>query len=502
MGALTNRASGVLLPVISIPSKFGIGDLGPETLRFVDYLAESCQSYWQVLPLNPTSQACGNSPYTSNSGFAGNYLMISPELMVSDGLIEDAAPSGFGTQSNRIDYSAVAAFKSGLMNKAYNKFKEKYSDFRNEYEAFIVASSWINDYALFKALREASGMPWHSWAVEIRDRDARTISQKEWQLRDAIGLERFTQFVFFKQWQSLKCYCQKRGISIIGDLPFYIDHDSADVWANQQCFQLDDSKRPKYVSGVPPDYFSATGQLWGHPVYDWDALRSTDFGLWIRRIEHNLKLFDLLRIDHFRGLVAYWAVPSSEKSATNGRWVTVPSQEFFSSLRRSFPSMPFIAEDLGIITDDVRRALSSLNLPGMKVLIFAFDCDDNNLNLPKNHIGNSIVYTGTHDTNTVKGWFMNEANPDMRQCLFRHLGRAVSEEDVSWEFIKMAAASNSDLCIIPFQDMLSLGSDARLNNPAAALNNYLWKYPEPHIPQSPFVRLREVTASSNRSRKS
>lgn len=499
MGALTKRASGVLLPIASIPSRFGIGDLGPEAHNFVDKLAESGQSYWQVLPLNPTSPEWGNSPYTSCSSFAGNQLMISPEQMVADGLIDNAAAPDLGAPPDRIDYASATAYKSALMRLAYRQFKENYGNFRSDYEEFLAGESWINDYALFKALRKGSGIPWYLWAVEVRDRDPRTLSDKEWMLREDVGLEKFTQFIFFRQWASLKQYCRERGISVIGDLPFYVSYDSADVWTDGRFFQLDPSRRPKYVSGVPPDYFSTSGQLWGHPVYDWDALRSTGFEWWIRRVAHNMKLFDLLRIDHFRGLVAYWAVPANEKTATNGRWERVPS-EFFSTLRRAFPSLPFIAEDLGIITDDVRQALSSLGLPGMKVLIFAFDCDENNLNLPKNHVKNCVVYTGTHDTNTVKGWFMNEANNDVRQCLFRHLGRAVSEAEVSWALIEMASASNSDLCIIPLQDMLSLGSEARLNNPAVTLNNYVWRCGEAHLPHEPFVRLGELTKSTNRSR--
>ncbi len=499
MGALTRRASGVLLPVISLPSVFGIGDLGPEAFRFADRLAESGQSYWQVLPLNPTNQEYGNSPYTSCSGFAGNPLMISPELMAADGLIDSPSPPCLTAPPDRIDYPAMTTYKSALLKRAYARFRERYADFSGEYEEFLAGAFWLEDYALFKALRDGSGIPWHLWAAEVRDRDPRTVSEKEWLLRDAVGLEKFTQFIFFRQWQSLRRYCSERGVSMIGDLPFYVSYDSADVWANSWFFQLDPSKKPRYVSGVPPDYFSANGQLWGHPVYDWGELRSTGFDWWVRRIRHNLKLFDLLRIDHFRGLVAYWAVPGNETTARNGRWEQVPSQEFFGSITRAFPSLPFIAEDLGIITDDVRQALSSLGLPGMKVLIFAYDTDENNLNLPKNHVKNCIVYTGTHDTNTVRGWFMNETNNDMRQCLFRHMGRSVSEWDVSWALIGVALASISDLCIIPFQDMLALGSEARLNNPASPLNNYIWRCGEAHVPQEPFARLGALTASSKRT---
>ncbi|MDI9644310.1 MAG: 4-alpha-glucanotransferase [Candidatus Verstraetearchaeota archaeon] len=468
------RASGVLLHPTSLPSQYGIGDFGPQSRNLVDLLAEGGMKYWQVLPLNPTSPACGNSPYLSSSGFAISPLFISPEILVSWGLLDDCDLNALMVpEADRINYGTVHSLKSKALEKAYSNFKENRHP--PEYEEFCSRSAqWLDDYSLFAALREESGMPWYLWPEDLRKRDTRALEEKRRRL-ERVDFVKFVQFIAYSQWSELRGYCKKSGIRIFGDLPFYVSHDSADVWANQSLFKLDGLGKPLFVSGVPPDYFSETGQLWGHPVYDWEKLRETGFEWWMRRIEHELELFDLIRIDHFRGLLAYWEVPASENNAVNGRWVATPSEEFFNIMKRQFPTLPFVAEDLGVITHDVKAAMIRLGIPGMKVLIFAFDGDPRNPYLPEHHEENSVSYTGTHDTNTVRGWFKEETNQKIRANLFRYIGREVDERDVSYHMVRLAMGSHSRLCIVPVQDVLNLGSEARLNKPFSHLNNYLWK---------------------------
>lgn len=473
--AFYSRASGILLHPTCLPSEYGVGDFGPQAYRFIDLLAETGQSYWQLLPLNPTSPECGNSPYISSSGFALNPLLISPDILAADGLLGKADLDAITVpESDRIDYRSVQSAKLAILKKAHREFAKK-GEFLGEYGDFCARNaSWLDDYVVFTALKESSGLPWFLWPEGLRRRDPEEIASA---MRSLEGAEfhRFVQYVAYRQWSLLREYCDRKGIRIFGDLPFYVSHDSADVWVNQGLFKLDNAGRSLFVSGVPPDYFSETGQLWGHPVYDWGRLRDTGFEWWMRRIEHNIEMFDIVRIDHFRGLLAYWEIPASERTAINGRWVKVPSEEFFGTLRSRFPSLPFVAEDLGVITDDVKAAIKDLGIPGMKVLIFAFDGKPDNPYLPENHEFNSVAYTGTHDTNTVRGWFKEEATHEVRENLFRYLGRIVGEGEVSPEMIKLAMGSGAKLCIVPIQDILNLGSEARLNVPSSPLNNYLWR---------------------------
>lgn len=497
MGVLEKRSSGTLLHLNSLPSAYGIGDLGRDAYRFVDRLAESGHGYWQLLPLNPTSTECGNSPYTSESGYAGNPLLISPDKLAEEGLL-DGDPTPYALpEGNRIDYARVHALKEVLLKRAYANFNHEKKDFEGDYGAFEEEqSAWLGDYALYKALWEIHGVPWYRWPPHHRVHDDRSLMTLQGSER--VLFHKFVQFVFFRQWGLLREYCREKGIGLIGDLPYYVSHDSADMWANPHNFKLGEGFQPLSVSGVPPDYFSSEGQLWGHPVYDWGQIQGGGFGFLMDRIEHNLRLFDTLRIDHFRGLLAYWEVPAGEATAVKGSWVPVPSEPFFDALSRRIPSLPFIAEDLGVITDDVRQAMKRLNLPGMRVLIFGFDGDINNIHLPQNHPEESVAYTGTHDTNTARGWFVEETTEQVRQNLFDSIGSWVSEADVSWALMRLASCSRARLAIFPVQDALSLGSESRLNRPSVAKDNYLWRLTRPQLEGMPTHRLHQMADESGR----
>jgi 4-alpha-glucanotransferase len=470
------RGSGILLHLTSLPSPFGIGDLGPSAYRFADFLAKAGQSYWQVLPLNPTDTAHGNSPYSSISALAANPLLISPELLVQDGYLSESdttSPPEF--PERQVDYPAVTRYKKRLMAAAYDNFKE---DRREDYHRFCSDHShWLDDFSLFKAAKaHFDGRMWSEWPQPIVDRDPRAVAELYETLRDGIDREKFLQYVLFKQWFALKEYCNQKGVEIIGDIPIYVSYDSVDVWTDPEIFKLDENKRPAAVAGVPPDYFSPTGQLWGNPVYHWDHLRRTGFAWWLRRMEHTLKLYDLVRVDHFRGLVAYWEVPAGEKTAVNGSWVEVPVEDFFNSLRDRFPALPIIAEDLGVITDEVREVMTRYGFPGMKVLMFAFGDDDpDHPYLPHNYGEHSVVYTGSHDNNTVCGWLDNELPEKGKDRLLAYIGRELPDEDIPREMIRLAMMSVSELAVTPMQDLLGLGEEDRMNRPATADGNWGWR---------------------------
>lgn len=425
---MSNQKSGILLHISSLPSPYGIGDFGPSAYKFVDFLVETKQRFWQVLPFNPTEPVFGNSPYSSISVFAGNPLFISPDLLIEDGLLDkrDVMPLPMFPMV-KCDYLKVASYKHRLFSRAYKNFKGG-----AEFEKFCSENSdWLDDFSLF---------------------------------------EKFLQYIFHKQWFALKRHCNKNGVKIIGDIPMYVCCDSVDVWKNPELFNLDEEKKPITVSGVPPDYFSKTGQLWGNPVYRWDVLKETNYKWWVDRIAHNLKLFDIIKLDHFRGFVGYWEVPANEKTAVNGRWVKADAVDFFSLVARKFPRMPFIAENLGVITGDVKDVIKRFNLTGMRVLLFAFGDDD------FVEIGpNCVVYTGTHDNNTVKGWFKNEAGIKEKERLFRYLGHKVNSNSVHLEFMRLAMKSAAKIAIFPMQDVLGLGSRARMNTPSTTKGNWQWR---------------------------
>ena len=492
----TKRGSGILLHITSLPSAYGIGDFGEGAYRFADLLAANKQKFWQILPLNPTCGYLGHSPYASFSAFAGNCLLISPDFLVRDGFLSKSDIDNHPPfPSDRVDYVAVSEYKTRILRLAFQKYQDKIEKDKDFKKFHAQNADWLDNYSFFIALKEHfNNVLWSDWPTELRDRKKNVLDGWKEKLRDRILMENFFQYVFFKQWDALKSYCNSKNIKVIGDIPIYISYDSCDVWVNPQIFTLDKERKPTFVAGVPPDYFSSTGQLWGNPVYRWDVLKKNNFAWWVRRFGHNLKQFDIIRLDHFRGFVAFWKVPASEKTAVKGEWVKVPAKEFFLKLHKRFVSFPIIAEDLGHITKDVKEIMRQFNFPGMKLLLFAFD--DNpakNPYIPHNHIQNCIVYTGTHDNNTVKGWFEKDARQEDRNRIFRYLGREISAQDISREFAKIAMMSVADTVILPLQDILGLGEEGRMNRPGTIDNNWQWRA-LPDSFNSPFIsRLKEMT---------
>ena len=480
----------------SLPSGFGIGDLGPAAFRFASLLSESGQKYWQMLPVNPVG--IGNSPYNPRSVFAGNPLLVSPEVLNQEKLLPEL-PDTRGTHSlsDHVQYDEIAVVKKDLLQKAYSRFKQ--TEDKKEFEEFCAASSdWLEDYSLFSALTESSGLPWYRWPKALRDRNPGELREVGVKLGEMVDREKYAQFEFFRQWRSLKEHCANLGIVLMGDVSFYVAYDSCDVWANRDMFKVDSEGRPRFVGGVPPDYFSETGQLWGNPVYDWERLEARGFGWWIERIEQTLKLFDVVRLDHFRGFVAYWEIPADAKTAESGEWISVPWESFFETVRKGFPSMPFVAEDLGVITPDVKDVMARLGLPGMNVLLFAFDSGQENPYLPENYSSNSVAYTGTHDTNTVRGWFRDEATSDQKRRLFEYTGKEFSDEQASWELIRLATMSVSGLSIIPVPDVLALGTEARMNRPSVSDGNWEWRATTQQLASDSFGKLRQMTEEYGR----
>lgn len=496
------RKSGILMHITSLPASYGIGDLGPEAYRFADFLVRAKQAYWQVLPLHSTSIACDNSPYNSISAFAGNTLLISPQLLVKEGLLSrkdlepvPEFPEGY------CDYQKVSIYKERIFRQAYGRFREK-REYADTYRKFCSADShWLDDYALFVIIkRQFKGKAWSEWPAPLRDRAIEALAGIKDTFSEDIEKEKFLQYLFFRQWSSLKRYCSQKGIKLIGDIPIYVTYDSSDVWTNTGLFILDKDKKPSFASGVPPDYFSKTGQLWGNPVYRWEALKKTGYKWWIERFRHCFGLFDILRVDHFRGFVAFWQVSSREKTAIKGRWVKAPGEDFFRTLLKKFHGLPIIAEDLGIITPDVKKVMKEFGFPGMRILLFAFG-EDNPYHpyLPHNFIPNCAVYTGTHDNNTIKGWFKNDAGPKGKARLFDYLGHKVSYADINWELIKLAESSIANTVIIPIQDVLGLGDEARMNRPFLSKGNWKWRLSPHAIEPSIVNRLSKMTELEGRS---
>jgi len=489
-----------LLHISSLPSPHGIGDFGSAAYRFADFLARTRQTFWQVLPLNPTDPMCGNSPYFSRSTFAMNPLFAGMEGLIADGLISETdLPELPPCLSGPVDYNRAGACKGAIFEKAFRKFQE--GPDHDDYREFCSAQSfWLDDFALFTALKgQFNGNVWSEWPESLRDRRPRALKEAAEHLKQRVEKEKFLQYVLFKQWFSLKSHCNKKGIEIVGDLPIYVSYDSADVWVNPHIFKLDRDRVPTAVSGVPPDYFSETGQLWNNPVYRWDVLKQTGYGWWIQRMAHLFNCFDRVRIDHFRGLVKYWEVPADETTALNGEWKEVPSDNFFKTLTEWFPRFPVIAEDLGYITPDVRDVMDRFHFPGMKVLLFAFGDDDPmHPFLPHAYPRNCVAYTGTHDNNTSRGWFENEASPEEKERLFRYLYREPKVEEIHWEMIRLVMMSVADMAIFPMQDILGLGGDARMNRPANPTGNWTWRLKPGQINPDIEEILRVLTATYGR----
>ena len=474
---LKKRASGVLLHVTSLPGRYGVGDLGPAAYAFLDFLKAGGQNYWQVLPLYATLGATGHSPYNAVSAFAGNCLLISPELLCRDGLLtEDVLRGAPAFPRATTQYGRAYPWRRRLLRMAFKQFTRRGEP--GDYQGFVRDNHfWLDDYTLFAALSEEFGSTrWHTWPAEYRDRRPAALRAARDRLRQRIDEEIFIQYLFARQYSDLRVACRDRGIQLIGDIPIYVARHSADVWAHRRLFKLDRRGRPTSVAGVPPDYFSRTGQLWGNPVYDWEHLARTNFAWPMERIGHNLRLFDFVRIDHFRGLVAYWEVPAGHKTAQRGRWIQAPGHEFLSTLFRRFPFAPVLAEDLGHITPDVREAMTRFGLPGMRVLQFAFDGDPaRNPHCLHNHVENCVVYTGTHDNNTTRGWFATEARAEQKRRLADYLGYKATAANVHWNLIHLAMASVAKVAMIPMQDLLGLGAAARMNYPSKAQGNWRWR---------------------------
>lgn len=492
---LRKRASGILLHITSLPAQYGIGDLGPEAYKFVDFLVKSKQNYWQVLPLNYTTPQTAHSPYNCSSAFAGNPLLISPQSLYRDSFLskEDlkAQPS---FSRNRAEYGKAAAYKKRLFDSVFGRFQNRSAS--KEYKTFKAENSfWLEDFTTFISLQKHfHKRSWQAWPRQIRDRKSKDLAAIRKQLNEEIERQSFLQYVFYKQWGDLKRYCVQSGIQVIGDIPIYVTYDSPDVWAHPELFKLDLYKRPRYIAGVPPDYFSRTGQLWGNPVYDWESLKKTGYHWWMERIKHNVKIFDIVRIDHFRGLIAYWQVSANHKTAKKGMWVDGPKDDFFKVLLRRFPSAPIIAEDLGYITADVKEVIEKYELPTMKVLQFAFDGDPSgNPHIPHNHIENCIVYTGTHDNNTTKGWFVKDATRTQKKRLSEYLGQKVSSTQINEQLIRLAMSSVARLSIIPAQDLLGLPASARMNRPAVSKGNWLWRLRPGELDATISGKLRQLT---------
>ena len=493
---MKKRANGILLHITSLPSKYGIGDFGPEAYKFADFLVRSKQSYWQILPLNtPILNDRLHSPYNSLSAFAGNRLLISPELLYRESFLskKDIADSPVFPEKH-VDYRSVISYKTKLLNKAFKNFQKIRR--KKKYEEFCLKNeSWLEDYTTFIALRRHFGYElWCNWPIEFRDKRKHAVKSITPQLREIIEQEKFLQYQFFRQWFSLKSYCNKNGVEMIGDIPIYVGYDSADVWGHPEIFKLTRTKKPKFISGVPPDFFSHTGQLWGNPIYNWQALKKTDYNWWIERFKHNLNLFDIVRLDHFRGFIGYWQIPAEHKTAEHGKWMPGPKEDFFNKILKHFPNIPIIVEDLGHITADVIALIDKFGFPRMKVLLLAFDGNiAANLHCPYNHTNNCVVYTGTHDNNTVKGWFTKEAKFKQKKNLFNYLGHKVGANKVHWEFARMAMSSVGRLVIIPMQDVLGLDEHARMNRPATAKGNWIWRVSSKQMNESLAQKLADLT---------
>ncbi len=498
------RKSGILLHITSLPSRFGIGDLGKEAYRFADFLKNTGQHIWQVLPLGPTGY--GNSPYQCLSVFAGNPLLISPEKLAEDGLLEAAdlkkAPL---FPEHKIDFNTVSKYKMSLIRRSFEVFdKGTASDSKRDFDDFCSKNAgWLDDFALFLALREESDFKaWNTWPEDIRKRQPEAVHWWQEKLAAEISFYKYEQYLFFKHWGALKKYCNDGGIKLMGDVPIFIALDSAEVWSHPEMYYLDGQGQPTIVAGVPPDYFSTTGQLWGNPLYRWDEMKKDGYRWWIERFRAILKLVDTVRLDHFRGFEKYWEIPAKDKTAKNGQWVPGPGAEFFEVLRRELGELPIIAEDLGIITAEVIALRDRLGLPGMRVLQFAFGDDPKlNIHLPHLHVPNCVVYTGTHDNTTTIGWFRGEDIGETTQTVAerkeetqRALAYTGSDGyEINWDFIRLAMMSVADTAIIPLQDVLGLGNEARMNTPSVNSGNWAWRFSTGMLTDETKERLKEIT---------
>jgi 4-alpha-glucanotransferase len=490
------RRAGILAHPTSLPGAFAIGDLGPASERFLDWLQAAGQSVWQVLPLGPVGE--GGSPYVGISAFAGNPLLVSPELLVEDGLLPADALADAPPSSRRVDLLAVERWKGGLLRQAWERFRHSPpAGLRDRLRAFATdpAHGWLPDWELFGALRAvAGGRAWVDWPGPLARREPAALEAARQELLVETGYHRFVQYLFFDQWHRLREAARRRGIGILGDVPIYVAHDSADVWAHPELFDLDEGGRPRHVAGVPPDYFTPSGQRWGNPLYRWDRMAADGYRWWVARLRANLELADWVRLDHFRGLAAYWAVPASEPTALHGHWVEGPGVALLDALRAALGDLPVVAEDLGVITPDVVALRDGAGLPGMRVLQFAFGEGESD-HLPHRHVPRCVVYTGTHDNDTTLGWFV-AATPAERARVLDYVGGDGVEPH--WDLIRAAFTSVAEWAIVPLQDVLGLGGEARMNTPGQATGNWLWRATAGQLRGEEAGRLRRLAEVSGR----
>jgi 4-alpha-glucanotransferase len=492
-----NRVSGILAHPTSFPGPHGIGDLGEAAYRFVDWLIIAGQRLWQLMPLGPTGY--GDSPYAALSAFAGNPLLISLDRLAGEGLLDGADLQGLPELHQwEVEYGPVIDLKGRLLRRAFDRFRTgaaaeqraAFEDFRAKH------AGWLPDYALFAALKaEHGGQPWTTWDIPLRLRHDAALAEARQRLAGEIRFHEFVQFHFSRQWADLRRYANERDVRIVGDVPIFVAHDSADVWANRPLFQLDEAGNPRVVAGVPPDYFSATGQLWGNPVYDWGAAPVDGYAWWIARLRAVLTQVDVIRIDHVRGFAAAWTVPAGDATAAGGRWERGPGRAFFEAVRAAIGAVPIIVEDLGLITEDVLRLRDDLGFPGMNVLQFAFDDDPANPYLPHNHVPNSVVYTATHDNQTTVGWFAGLPERE-RQAVQRYVGKDGS--DIAWDLIRLALASVADTAILALQDVMRLGDEARMNTPGRPSGNWAWRFLPHQLHDGLAAGLGELTGAYGR----
>lgn len=492
------RLSGLLIPITSLPSPYGIGDMGPTAYRFIDFCHASQQALWQILPINPTDGINGHSPYSSHSAFAGNPLMISPDLLIEKGwLLKSEMKAPRLSSLDRIDYPTVITLKEKMLRKAYARFSQNKPI---AYQSFLQASPWLKDYALFLVIKSLyGGASWDTWPLPLRKRKKEALAKIFKQHADEVDFICFGQFVFYQQWVSLKAYTNARGVKIIGDIPIYVNFDSADVWCSPKYFQVDSKGRLVFVSGCPPDYFSKTGQRWGNPTYHWPNLKQDRYRWWLKRLGHHLLLYDFLRIDHFRGFAGFWQIPAHEKLAVFGKWVKAPGKHFFDTVKKELGVLPIIAEDLGEITPDVVQLMRQCHFPGMRVMLFGFGSDPKkNPHHPQNYHREIVAYTGTHDNNTVRGWLNQEAKDYEIAAVTKLLKMKINRDRASWDLVKVLWLSQAGWAIAPMQDILNLSFEARLNTPATKINNWSWLMREGALTSGLSKQLKALTIKAGR----
>lgn len=509
---LFNNKSGILLHITSLPSEYGIGDFGPDAYRFARMIKDCSQSFWQVLPLAPTSSIKHYSPYASVSAFAGNTMLISPVLLYEEGYLKKddfltyAEKFKNRPESSSIDFANVIKSKKILLNKAFLDFFNAHHEKEDDFQKFCFqhGKEWLDSFSFFSVIKNRfNNVSWSRWPGELKKGGTGGEICKGEEEKEIIK-EKFFQFIFLKQWLRLKNYCNSIGLKIIGDIPIYMDFESSDVWSNQDIFKLDKNKKPEFVSGVPPDYYSSAGQLWNNPVYNWKNLKKQNFQWWLKRIMHNLDLFDYVRLDHFRGFVEYWEVGAKEKTAKNGKWKKAEPEEFFNLLRREickkYNHIPIIAEDLGFITPDVTKIMKKNKFPGIRVILFAFGRDfPCSIHLPENYNESCVAYTGTHDNNTVCGYLQKEAKKTEKENINKYLGSETESDRISMELIKRISGSIADLTVFPVQDILNLDYRARMNKPSTKRNNWKWKMKFPDMNVEKFKELGNLTKKNKRN---